>query len=258
MTLEEMARLAREIGFDGLNYCLRPGYPVTPTNVRTDLQKAVKMFADAGQPIRMVTTDVTDPSDPNLESILAGLSQSGIALMRLGYWRYDPALGYFKCLQNVRKAVDGIVKICSKHNVRAVVQMHGGGNMVENSQSAIRVVEGFDPRYLGVWSDPGNMLSSSGTEDWSIHYDLINDYLAVLGAFNMKWLVQPNEKQPKRRMVPIKDGIIDYAGIFSMLKKRGFHDITISAHTEYDRPRAEIVKIAKKDIQYIRRTWEQS
>lgn len=46
--LPELARHVAELGFDGVELPVRPGYPVTPDNIAAELPRAVQTFANHG------------------------------------------------------------------------------------------------------------------------------------------------------------------------------------------------------------------
>jgi len=266
MSIEQMADTAAEIGFDGINLLIREGGSVTLENAAEKLPEAVQALSKVGQPIKMVTTDMTDAQDPRMQSIVASMAENNIPMMRLGYWRYDESLGYHKCMKDARRDMEKIEKLFSKHKVCAILQMHGVQYesikkrhilLCENAQTARQIVEERDPRYVSIWSDPGNMYWNTGTENWGFHYDVIGKYLAVLGTSNLSWTFDEKDKKSVKTMVPIEEGIIDYLNIFSILKKRNF-DKTIVAHTEYKLSEEEVIKIAKKDIEFLRKTWKEA
>ena len=46
LDLKSMAQFAVDVGVDGFDLTVRPGYPVTPDNVATALPEAVRIFKD--------------------------------------------------------------------------------------------------------------------------------------------------------------------------------------------------------------------
>jgi len=266
MSIEQMADTAAEIGFDGINLLIREVGSITLENATKKLPEAVQAFSKVGQPVKMITTDMTDAQDPHMQSIVASMAENNVPMMRLGYWKYDESLGYHKCMEDAKRDMEKIEKLFRRYKVCAVLQMHGVQYesikkrhilLCENAQTARQIVEECDPRYVSIWSDPGNMYWNTGTENWGIHYDVIGKYLAVLGTFNLSWTFDEKDKKSVKIMVSIEEGIIDYSNIFSILKKRGF-DKTIVAHTEYKFSEEEVIKIAKKDIRFLRKTWEEA
>jgi hypothetical protein len=58
---EQMAKTAREVGFDGVDLTVRPGGHVLPERVRQDLPKAIREINKNGLLADRITTAITDP-----------------------------------------------------------------------------------------------------------------------------------------------------------------------------------------------------
>src|SRR5215216_4121192 len=95
-SLADIASATHALGFDGVDLLIRPGHQAEPDDPRSILG-AVEYLARAGLAVPMVTTDLTNPSGNRAEQILATCAEGGVSLVRLGYWKYDPQLGYAAC-----------------------------------------------------------------------------------------------------------------------------------------------------------------
>ena len=85
---KEMSKVAKEIGFDGLDLTVRKKGHVLPENVERDLPKAVAAMQKAGLKADMMTTTITNIQDPTTEKILKTASSLGIKTYRMGWLKY--------------------------------------------------------------------------------------------------------------------------------------------------------------------------
>ncbi len=79
---EELAKAAKEIGFDGIDITVRKGGHVEPARVRQDLPPLVATIRKTGLEVPMVTTDIVDSDTPYTEDILKTLAELGIPRYR--------------------------------------------------------------------------------------------------------------------------------------------------------------------------------
>ena len=86
---DEMARVAAEIGFDGVDLTVRPQGHVLPERVEEDLPRAMEAVQKAGLNIYMIATSITSADDPYTEKILKTASSLGIRHYRTGWMYYD-------------------------------------------------------------------------------------------------------------------------------------------------------------------------
>ena len=87
---DEMAKVARDMGFEGIDLTVRPEGHVLPENVEKDLPKAMEAVTKAGLKVITITTAVYDAEDPLSEKVLKTASALGIRHYRMGYGYYDP------------------------------------------------------------------------------------------------------------------------------------------------------------------------
>src|SRR5579863_4703796 len=78
----EMAAIAKDIGFDGVDLTVREGGHVLPERVEEDLPKAAEDIRKAGLEFPMITAEIVDTSSPHAEAILKAASRLGIRYYR--------------------------------------------------------------------------------------------------------------------------------------------------------------------------------
>src|SRR5215471_10999762 len=92
-TLDAVAADLAALGFDGADLLIRPGHQLEPT-APSAIGPAVRLLAAAGLAVPMATTDLIDPDDPASARVLGACAEAGIRLVRLGFFRSDPATPY--------------------------------------------------------------------------------------------------------------------------------------------------------------------
>src|SRR5438132_14265186 len=85
-----MLNFLKEVGLDGADLAVRPGYPVHPDNALTELPKAAKLFQEEGLAIGLVTapTNLTDPASRMARTLFVACGKAGVAALKLGYFAY--------------------------------------------------------------------------------------------------------------------------------------------------------------------------
>src|SRR5215469_1451544 len=89
----EMAAIAKEVGFDGIDLTVRAGGHVLPERVEEDLPKAAEDIRKAGLELPMITAEIVDVSSPYAEAILKTASRLGIRHYLWGGFVYSAATG---------------------------------------------------------------------------------------------------------------------------------------------------------------------
>src|SRR5262249_61929070 len=89
--LAALVAFLKEAGLDGADMAVRPGYPVTPDNVATELPKAVKLFQGEGLAIGLVSipTTVTDPESASTRAVFEACGKAGVPAVKNGYFPHQ-------------------------------------------------------------------------------------------------------------------------------------------------------------------------
>jgi sugar phosphate isomerase/epimerase len=254
--LSKLVSALKGAGMDGADLCVRPGYPVTPENAAKQLPAAAKAFAEEGMSIPLVTTpgNFTEPDLPEAEPVFAACAKAGVGLIKLGYWQYSAGDDYWAMLDSCRKKLDGFAKLAEKHGPRALVHIHSGSTMGLNASAVMRLVEGFDSRYVGIFADPGHLAITG--EPPAMAFNILRKYAACF-AFKdtIKLPVQRDGRDVyvmhTRR---IGDGIVDWRQVAKTIVDLKLDTLPISIHCEYEgEPAESVVDLARVDLRYVRR-----
>lgn len=253
-TLDEIAELGSDLGFDGIDLLIRDGFPVTPGEPE-GIAGAVARLRDAGLSVPMATTDITDPGWLGAERLLAACAQSGIRTIRLGYWKYDPAVGYVSQLDAARRDLDGLEELARSTSVQLALQLHGD-TLHGSGAQALALLEGHDPRYISAYPDPGNQVVQDGREDWRFTFDVLKPWLSCVGVKNGGWFAGQIDENGQRRWwadwLGLADGMVPWDDILFYLEQDGF-DGLLTLHSHYETPFVQAIEQTRADLRYVQR-----
>jgi len=259
---QEMARTAREIGFDGIDLTVRPGGHVEPERVREDLPRAVHAAKVEALDVPTITTAITDPDDALTESILATASQAGIRFYRMGYYEYQDSKGIQQTLDEAKPMLRDLVEMNEHYKIAGTYQNHSGPRYVGACiWDLYYLLKDLDPRWIGSQFDIRHATVEGGTV-WPTHFRLIREYINTLVAKDFRWAQIKGAWQPEN--CPLGEGMVDFPRYFKMLKQAGITSLTC-LHLEYPLGGAEsgerrltddkqqVIDAMRKDLQFLRK-----
>jgi sugar phosphate isomerase/epimerase len=159
-----------------------------------------------------------------VELHLQATAAIGAKTVRIGAGRYQKdgqpyALKFRKAREQFAKVAD----LAKKHGVRAAIETHPG--VLTPSVASIRaVLEGLDPRHVGIIWDPANEAVEGG-EIPEMALDIAGEYLAEVHAKNNRWVAAGQKDgytQWKNEPCPIREGQVDWAAVMALLKNVGY------------------------------------
>lgn len=137
-----LAELVSRMGFNAVEFPLRPGYQVDLDNLETSLAEVAGVLADHGLRIASVATE------PD-ERRFAACAANGIGLVRI-MAPIDPA-GFVASKDVIHRRLDELAPLASKHEVRIGVQPHHDCYIADSSELAFLLAD-YDPDVVtGIW-----------------------------------------------------------------------------------------------------------
>ena len=201
------ARTMKEWGYDGVEWRLaNVPSPMPPIPNYWSANKATVDFArlpvaareakqasdDAGLAIPALASYVGCSDLDAVKKAMEAAAIMGAPIVRIGVPGYDGKTNYRVLFARAQDDYSRVADLARQHNLRACIEIHMG-NICSSPSLALRLVGGFDPRYIGVILDPGNMIYE-GYEDWRMGMELLGPYLAHVHLKNTQW--QPVGKRP--------------------------------------------------------------
>ena len=156
LPVPELGAKALELGYDGIDVCVRPGHPVHPGNAEAELPKAVAAWRREGLscPLATAPTDFLDPATPAAEGLYAACAEAGVPRLKIGFWRFSSGEDYWQAVDTARRDLEGFAGLSEKHGVQTCYQVHSGGL----PRLELRRLDAPDP---GIRPAPGRGLSRS-------------------------------------------------------------------------------------------------
>ena len=173
--LPELAQFVHNLGFDGIEFPVRPGYQVEPANVR-DLPKAAKVLAEYGVTI----ASVAGPPD---EPTMAACAEAGVPVIRIGAG-IDRQLGYMATEARLQREYDALVPLLDKYGVTLGIQNHCG-TCVTDAMGIRHLIEKYDPRHVGAVLDAGH--NGLQGEEPELAIDIVWSHLCLVNLKSAYW-----------------------------------------------------------------------
>ena len=247
-SLPELAEFIKEMGFDGIELPVRPGFQVTPENMRDLLPVAVREFEKQELSILSVT-GTTDNAVS--EDLIRVCGDCGIPLVRI-MARINPEKGYLPAESELRTLYGSMIPALERHGVKIGVQNHHGYFI----GSAIGLKHFLDPLEsdrIGYVLDPAHCALAGEPEDLAL--DIAWDRMMMINLKNgFRRRVNGPEADDVEWKVYWTDGTQGFASwkkIVDLLKKRSYAG-TVCLHAEYSDPNL-VERLTRRDLNLARR-----
>lgn len=230
----ELGEKASDLGYDGIDVCVRPGHPVHPGVVETALPDAVRIWEDMGLVCPMATApvDFIDPAAPGVEAMYAGCAAARVGRLKIGFWRFRDGDDYWHLVEKARGELEEFVKYGERYGVKTCYQIHSGQNLGSNCAGLMHLIKDYPSDLVGAYPDLGHIALDG--EDYSMGLTMIRDYLSIVGIKDAVHAPQPGERPPfVARFVPVGRGVVNWRRALGALRGLGF-DGPLTVHTEYD------------------------
>lgn len=250
LSVAELARTLRDIGFDGVDVMVRDGFWVTEESLERSLHEFVRVLHDFGLSASNATTDFLDPFNPAVERGIACLAANGIAQCRLRGFAYRGAGTFRSDWDAARRTLAQFEKLGEKHGIRAFLQTHGGTLHASATTSAL-LVDGFNPERVGIHHDPGNMICQEGYEAWDKGFDALGGHLCMVGVKNAATFHVPQGGDYRlgwrTDWTTLSEGQVDWRAVLRALRRQGFAG-PLCMHNFYEKGLPDLIAQTRRDL----------
>lgn len=242
MPLPELGKYVSELGFDGIEFPLRPGYQVEPEDVAKGLPAAAKQLADFGVKIY----SVAGPSD---EATIAACAEAGVPIIRVMVSVGDE--GYLAAVEKAQREYDALIPLLDKHGVKLGVQNHCH-RFVANAIGLRHLMEKYDPKHIAAVWDAAHCALDGELPELAV--DILWSHLCMVNLKNGIWQrtngPEAEVAEWKTYWTSGRQGLASWPKVADELKKRDFEGIVCltaeySDHDSADRLTAEDIAFAK-------------
>jgi len=223
LALGDLAAKVRQLGFDGVELPIRPGFQVEPDGAGKGLARAVQAFANEGLRVASVATEPTP-------SLIDACGIAGVPIIRIcvSVGRDDD---YLACEAVTRRRLDDLVKPLGEAGVKVGVQNHYGDS-VSNAMGVRHLIEAYDPAVVGaVWD--GAHCGLDG-ESPRLAADILWSHLCLVNLKNARWERAGSDRFDAARwhavFVPGREGLCSWPEVLDQLHRRGYEgDVCLTA-----------------------------
>jgi L-ribulose-5-phosphate 3-epimerase len=261
--LEDAIAVAKEAGFDAIEWNVRKGGHVAPERVETDLPRAAELTRKAGLAATMITTSIQDAQSPFAEPILRAAQAAGIRWYRGGeYFRYDYARPLLPQLEALKPRMASLVALNRKYGTTWAYHTHSAPGMIGGGVWDIwSAIKDFDPASIGLNFDIGHATARNGA-GWIDVATVVAPFIAALAVKDVKW--EHGARGWRTEFCPVGEGMIDLKRLAGVLDRAGFVG-PINIHYEHSGllgtdlgtwtlpiARERFLEIVRHDLQAVR------
>ncbi len=242
--LPELAKFVAELGFDGVELPVRPGYPVTPENVTTELPNAVRILAEQNLKI----ASIAGPTD---EKTIAACAEAGVPLIRICVSMRDGE-PYLEGEVRLQREFEALLPLLERHQVTLGIQNHYGNRDVCNAMGLRHLIERFSPRQIAaVWDAGHNGLQGEAPE---MAIDIVWSHLGMVNLKSAYWKRMNGPEASSARWEAHwtlgRHGRAEWPRVAAELERRGYQG-PICLTAEYSDESA-VDRLIPQDIAYAR------
>jgi sugar phosphate isomerase/epimerase len=241
MPAPELGAYVHELGFDGVEFPVRPGYPVEPDNVSA-LPQAARQLAEHGVTIESVAGPADEPT-------IAACAEAGVPIIRT-MARIGPE-GYLASVERIQREYDALLPLLEKYGVRIGVQNHCD-RWVSNAMGLRHLIERYDPAHIcAVWDAAHNALNG---EDPDLALDIVWSHLGMVNLKNAIWRRTNGPEAEYARWEHYwtsgRQGLASWPKVAAELQERGYRGV-ICLTAEYADHDA-VDRLIREDLAFAR------
>ncbi len=138
-----------------------------------------------------------------------------------GRWPDPDGLSYADSFARASRFLEGCQELAQQYNVRAIVELHHR-TITCSAALAHRLVNPFDPDFIGVLHDAGNMVFE-GYEQYDLGLQLLGPFLAHVHIKNARhYPPETGAGLWQAAWAPLDDGAVNWDSLFAALKQAGY------------------------------------
>jgi len=213
----ELAAHVRALGFDGVEFPVRPGYPVEPENVERDLPAAVQAFAREGLRVFSVAGNMDLPT-------IRACAACGVPIIRV--MARVPGSDYVATIGRLQAEYAALVPALEHYGVTIGVQNHFGRN-VPDALALVQLLAPFDRRHFAAVWDAAHESLQGGEIDHAL--DIVWPRLCMVNLKNAFW-VRTNGPEAEvaewqHYWTSGRQGLTSWPQVVSELRRRGYRGV---------------------------------
>jgi sugar phosphate isomerase/epimerase len=241
LTPEQALEKMQEYGYDGVDWRVTdiptdreiqkeaPSYwrnnccTIDISDVDQKAEEIKAMTEKYGLTVNALATYINCVDDEDkIKRCMVAAKRMGCSRIRVNSLKYTGERSYQDVYQETIEGFKRVEKLAAKTGVKADLEMHMG-TITPTASAAYHVVSKFDPAYIGVIYDTGNVIYE-GFEEYKMAFEILGPYLDLVHVKNAKWVKKEVEGLEKYvpDWAPFTDGYADFKRCFQALKAVGY------------------------------------
>jgi len=207
----------------------------------------------AGLLVPNVGSYVTCDDPRAVEQAMQGTALLGAPQLRVNLPHYNPQNTYLAQRERSRAQYREVAAMAQQYGVRALIEMHHA-TLTPSASAAATFLDGFDPRYVGVIHDAGNMVHE-GYEQYRLGLEVLGPYLGHVHLKNVRWQHVGTRADVSAEWqaswAAITGGVVDFAALLRALRAVGYDNWLSFEDFSTDLPLIERVQGNLRYIQQV-------
>ncbi|QGH35575.1 TIM barrel protein [Gracilibacillus salitolerans] len=240
VTPAQVITYLKETGYDGVEWRFKetpndikqetPSFwrnnlcTISPDVTERELTDLLAWTKDYGLENTSVTPYLTAGDIAATERVLQVAQKLRASSIRVGVPKYNRSQNYHDLYQEGIRYLSEVEQMCKHYQVKGLVETHHN-TITPSAALAYKLVHQFDPDYIGVLYDPGNMVKE-GYENHRMGMELLGPYLAHVHVKNASWEIigqqADGSTQWEANWCLLEKGVVDWQQVFSDLKAVGY------------------------------------
>jgi L-ribulose-5-phosphate 3-epimerase len=229
LNYRDMADVARELGFDGIDLTVRPKGHVLPEKVETDLPLAVEAMKNAGFAPGLFCTAVEDASNPTDKKLLETAAKLGFKYYRMNWYRYADQKAIPQALAAFGDKITGLSELNAKLGITGCYQNHAGLMVGASLFEIWAMLQKANQQHMGVQYDIRHAVVEGGLS-WPTGLNLIRPNIKTIVLKDATW--ENKNGKTTIQNVPLGQGMVDFDTYFKYIKKSNIR-VPFCLHLEY-------------------------
>ena len=256
LSLEALGELVAGMGFDAVEYPLRDGYQVQPSEGTAGIIRLCRTLSKSGIGVASIASGIdvhVDEGDGKVvgvnEELFAGCGEAGVPIVRICQ-SLEKGVGFHDNIENIKRLYDAVLPYCEKHNVTLGIQMHFGHD-ISNSAETYILLKDYDPRYIAAVWDSGHSGLAGNVPRLAL--DMVWDMLCMVNFKAAYWrrINGPEqEAEWEAYWTTAQHGQGSWKEAVDYLVERGYRG-TICLPAEYS-DESNVETYTRQDLAYIK------
>ncbi|MGH2350112.1 MAG: sugar phosphate isomerase/epimerase family protein [Chloroflexota bacterium] len=265
MSVVDAGKTIKALGFSGVELTVRPSGHIVPERVHEDLPRAVDDLKAIGLEVPALVVEIHNRQEEFSAAVCRAAGQVGATVLRTSSHRYRGFGNIREQIAEARKHAKDLESLGEEFGVRLCIHCHSGDFLSGGGGVLAMVIDGTDPRYVGVSLDVGHLTTEGGKSGWRQSIDLLQDRVGIVAVKSFGWFHEPDPKTGQTvwnaKLVPLEEGNVRWRQTFELLRQVGWDadgQALVSMHSEYqgggswrslDVP--ELIEQTRQDFAYL-------